>query len=436
MIDYFVQQGLPFYRGDRRTRRVYFIFFLCGLSVLGGQSAFALEPNEILVVVNADIPSSVELGRYYCKSRSVPKENILALSLGPTVTDSISRDEYNKNIAEPVRKRLADVKPGQTIRCLLTTYGVPYKVGPRGPLKDQQQRLKQLEASAQAYEKTLADIKTGTGSAGEQGRIKKELAGVQSEIDRISGKETQASVDSELSMVLFGSYELYRWQPNQLNKNSRYPEELTLTIMVCRLDGPTPQIASGLIDKAIAAEKTGLHGVAYIDSRGITDDKQPYSIAHFDQELRDLAMLLRFRTNLEVKEERTEKLFEPGSCPQTAIYCGWYSLKKYVDAFDFVDGAIGFHIASLEAVDLRDPNSSQWCPAMLVDGITATLGAVNEPYLHAFPNPSEFFLELLNGDCLVEAFWRTEPFCSWQMVLIGDPLYTPFKKPCWAVAGK
>ncbi|MGB2865090.1 MAG: TIGR03790 family protein [Sedimentisphaerales bacterium] len=67
------------------------------------------------------------------------------------------------------------------------------------------------------------------------------------------------------------------------------------------------------------------------------------------------------------------------------VYCGWYSLKKYVDAFEFVDGAIGYHIASFEAVNLRDPNSSQWCPSMLIDGITATFGAVSEPYLHSFP---------------------------------------------------
>lgn len=417
------------------------------LSLLFGRELSALEPNEVLVVVNGDIPSSVELGRYYCNKRGVPEGNMLELSLGETLADSISRDEYNKLIAGPIYKYLTELKPGRTIRCLLTTYGVPYKVGPRGPLKDQQERLGQLEASAQAYEKTLADIKAGTEPADEQSRIKKELAGVQGEIDRILGKDTQSSVDSELSMVLFGSYELYRWQPNQLNKANRYPKELILTIMVCRLDGPTPQIAKGLADKAIAAEKTGLNGIAYIDSRGIPDDKQPYSIAHFDQSLRDLAMLLRFRTglgetsfaeargprrsrtNIEVKEERTEKLFEPGSCPKTAIYCGWYSLRKYVDAFDFVDGAIGFHVASFEAADLRDPNSSQWCPAMLVDGITATLGAVNEPYLHAFPSPGDFFLELLNGKCLVEAFYRTQPFCSWQMVLIGDPLYTPFKKP-------
>ena len=439
MIENFVQQCFSFYRPGHKTRRVYFIFFLCGLGVLGGKSALALEPNEILVVVNKDITSSVELGRYYCQKRKITEKNILALSLGNTLADSISRDDYDKSIAEPIRERLTRDDSGRRIKCLLTTYGVPYKVGQRAELKDQQQRLGQLKSAAQRYEKELGGTSSNGESAGVQNRIKKELARVQSEIDRISGKDTQASVDSELSMVLFGSYELYRWQPNQLNKKNGYPDELILTIMVCRLDGPTPQIAKGLVDKAIAAEKTGLNGIAYIDSRGIADDKQPYSIAHFDQSLRDLATLLRLRTglgegpkrnrpNLEVKEERTEKLFEPGSCPNTAIYCGWYSLKKYVDAFDFVDGAIGFHIASLEAADLRDPNSSQWCPAMLVDGITATLGAVNEPYLHAFPNPGDFFLELLNGRCLVEAFYLAQPFCSWQLVLIGDPLYTPFKK--------
>ncbi len=409
------------------------------LLVLPGRQLTALEPNEILVVVNADIPSSVEIGRYYCHRRGVPEENILELSLGRTLADSISRDKYDEIIAEPIYKRLTELKPGQTIRCLLTTYGVPYKVGPRGPLEDQRQRLSQLEASLQRYEKKLADLKAEGETAAEQNRIKKELKNVRGRIDRILGKETQASVDSELSMVLFGSYELYRWQPNQLRKNGGYPEELILTIMVSRLDGPTPQIAKGLVDKAIEAEKTGLHGMAYIDSRGLADDKKPYSFAHFDQSLRNLATLLRLRCglagsprrsrpNLEVREERTEKLFEPGSCPKTAIYCGWYSLKKYVDAFDFVDGAVGFHVASFEATNLRDPNSPEWCPAMLVDGITATLGAVNEPYLHAFPSPPDFFNELLNGECLVEAFYHTKPFCSWQLVLIGDPLYTPFKR--------
>ncbi|MCI0499515.1 MAG: TIGR03790 family protein [Planctomycetales bacterium] len=402
----------------------YLAGFVILIGLFFGEIAAALEPNEILVIVNKDISASEELGQYYCQRRNVPEENILVLSLGKALVDAISRDDYDKNIAEPVRKRLAGQKPGQPIRCLLTTYGVPYKVGPRGPLKEQQERFKQLETTAGQYEKQLRDSQPADVNA----RINKELGRVKAEIDWISGRETEASVDNELSLVLFGAYELYRWQPNQWNRHTRYPEDLILTVMVCRLDGPSPQIARGLIDKAISAEKTGLHGFAYIDSRGIPDDKKAGSYGNFDQKLRNLAVLLRIRTTLQVKEERTDKLFEPKSCPQTAIYCGWYSLKKYVDSFDFVDGAIGAHIASFEAIDLRDPNSTEWCPSMLIHGVTATFGPVAEPYLTAFPNPEEFFLELINGKCLVEAFYRALPFCSWQMMLIGDPLYTPFAR--------
>jgi uncharacterized protein (TIGR03790 family) len=391
-------------------------------------TAAAMEPNEILVIVNGDIEQSVELGRYYCRQRNVPEENIMALSLGKTLSNAITRVAYDKRIAEPVRKRLAGAS-GWGIKCLLTTYGVPYKVGPRGTLKDQAERLKQLQASAEQYEKKLASLKQGTANKATRGENEQaELTAMRNEIDRILGKGTTASVDSELSMVRFEPYELYRWQPNQFYINNEYHPDLFLTVMVCRLDGPTPGIARGLVDKAIYAEKTGLHGFAYIDSRGIPDDKIPSSYGNFDQKLRNLAVLLRFRTTFKVKEERTEKLFAPGACPQTAIYCGWHSLKKYVDSFDFVDGAIGYHVASFEAMDLRDANSTEWCPSMLVHGITATLGPVNEPYLHAFPNPEEFFLELIDGKCLVEAFWRTQPCCSWQIVLIGDPFYTPFRK--------
>ena len=141
-----------------------------------------------------------------------------------------------------------------------------------------------------------------------------------------------------------------------------------------------------------------------------------------------MAAVTKTRSDLTVKQEQKSTLFEPNSCPQAAIYCGWYSLKKYIDAFDFVDGAVGYHIASFEAVGLRDPNATTWCPAMLEDGITATLGPVAEPYLQAFPKPMDFFTELYKGYCLVEAYYRTKPFNSWMLVLIGDPLYKPFRE--------
>ena len=64
---------------------------------------------------------------------------------------------------------------------------------------------------------------------------------------------------------------------------------------------------------------------------------------------------------------------------------------------------------------------------MLEEGAAAVLGPVNEPYVQAFPVPELFFRFLLDGYwTLSESYALSEPFLSWQMILIGDPLYRPF----------
>ncbi len=402
------------------------------VSFLFAGAVWALEPREILVIANKDIAESGRIARYYCQKRDVPQENILELPLGASLRDTISRGDYDKQLAEPIRKEFLTHERFGKIKCLLTLYGVPIKVGGRGILAGQEGRLQELKAAAEQERKKIEQFKQESPADSDQHKqAAGRLAQLQLEIDRISGAETNASLDSELAMVLYEIYDLYRWQPNMLRGD---PIGLHYrTLMVSRLDGPNDSIAQSLVDKAVAGEKTGLHGIAYFDSRGI---KEENLYGRFDQSLRDLAALTRSQTDLPVIEEQTAALFAPGSCPQTALYCGWYSVNKYVDAFDFVDGAIGYHIASFEAVSLRDPNSSQWCPAMLKDGITATLGPVAEPYLHSFPDPSEFFPELYSGCCLVEAYYHTAPFNSWQLLLIGDPLYRPFKNSLKKTGGE
>jgi uncharacterized protein (TIGR03790 family) len=388
-------------------------FLFCGRS-------FALQPQQILVIANSDVAESVQIAQYYCKKRNVPTDNILALPLGGISCQSLTRAGYNEALAGPVRRKLRSPDFAGKIKCLLTVYGVPVKVAGRGSLTDQYDKLLRLK-------KTLSQLEHADSSDEkvEKNNQAQKLK-LQGKIDRILGRQSDASIDSELSMVLFGDYELYRWQPNRLKNSSLWWDYKTL--MVSRLDGPGYKIARDLVDKAMIAEKRGLSGWAYFDSRAIPEDGQKFSYGYFDQSLRDLTELTRLQTKLPVISEDTDALFGPGSCPRTAIYCGWYSLRNYVDAFDFVNGAIGYHIASLEAADLRNPQSRQWCPAMLLDGVTATLGAVAEPYLLAFPEPRLLFQELFNGSCLVEAYYRTKPFNSWQLVLIGDPLYRPFKR--------
>ncbi len=400
--------------------------FITSMLLWAASAIYALEPNEILIIANSDLPDSVKIANYYCQKRNTPKKNILALPLGASLSAAISREDYETKLASPIRAKLESAEFAGKIRCLLTTYGVPFKVGKRGPLKDQQEKLRTLEQYLEQEKEKLKQAEHDPRQSAVMKKIRTlTVAKLKSDIELINGKETDAAVDSELAMVLLGDYELYRWQPNRMK--DKLQSDLK-SLMVSRLDGPGPDIAMRLIDKAVAAERNGLKGKAYVDSRGIPDDHKPYSFGFYDQSLRDMAEMIRAKNKMPVVEERTEALFGQGQCPSTAIYCGWYSLKKYIDSFEFTDGAIGYHIASWEAIDLRDANSSQWCPSMLKKGITATLGAVAEPYLSAFPQPKEFFAELFDGYCLAEAYCRTNPYNSWQMMLIGDPLYTPFKK--------
>ena len=452
--------------------RFFSILFL----IIFTQSVFALQPHQILVIANSDVNESVSLAEYYCQKRAVPAANILKIPLGITLSEQITRRNYDKILASAVRKEIQENRKPEEIKCLLTVYGVPIKVGSAGAMKDSKQIIpklsEELEKKNNEFEAALHRLaKLGRAEMtdpnpppekfenavktlpekikqakkriqyldiayerekqliqlSELSKLISELANsisrLKVDIDKCKGTETTASVDSELSMVLFENYDLYRWQENELKDSLLLLPSTTL--MVSRLDGPSVKIAAGLVDKAIYAEKNGLSGKAYIDTRGLNVAGQvsKYSYEYYDKSLYLLADMLKKRTGTKVIVENTPALFASGSCPQTAIYCGWYSVKKYIDAFDFVPGAVGFHIASFEAMDLRNAESSNWCPAMLSHGITATLGPVNEPYLHSFPLPSDFFSELLDGKCLVEAFFRTNPYNSWQMVLIGDPLY-------------
>lgn len=251
------------------------------------------------------------------------------------------------------------------------------------------------------------------------------LDGQLSELDR---NETYASFDSELSLLLWPDYPLSRWQPNLLSASFDALPNKRPTLMVARLSAPSSELVRRLIDASIAAEKQGLAGTVYLDARGIHGDPKPGSTGQFDQSLRNLAERLRTHTPLTVVLNDEARLFQPGECPDAALYCGWYSLGNYVDAFTWQPGAVGYHIASMEAETLRDPKSKLWCNAMLRDGIAATLGPTYEPYLTAFPLPDEFFSLLLTGRyTLAEVYARTAPLSSWVMVLVGDPLYNPFK---------
>jgi uncharacterized protein (TIGR03790 family) len=246
--------------------------------------------------------------------------------------------------------------------------------------------------------------------------------------------KTTASLDSELALIWKGDYRIEGSLGNPLHwriRKTAGEKGKGKTLMTARIDAPSVALARRVITDSIAIEKTGLKGVLYIDSglpTRFAKAKNNAGYRAYDARFRALHSFVTKHTSMKVVLDTSPGLFAPGKCPNAALYAGWYSLRKYIPAFTWNRGAVGWHTASFEAADLRNPKSRQWCPQMLTNGVAATSGAVDEPLLMAFPAPEEFYPLLMTGKyTLAECYWRTTPRVSWQMTLIADPLYNPFK---------
>jgi uncharacterized protein (TIGR03790 family) len=229
-----------------------------------------------------------------------------------------------------------------------------------------------------------------------------------------------------------GGYGLAGWAPNPLFvgfRGGKLAIPKNRVLMVSRLDGPTPEIVRRIIDDSLAAEKRGLSRTAYFEALWPMPPKEEKveGYALYDKSIHLAAVHLKMSGRMQVALDERPELFQKGQCVKAALYCGWYSLGKYVDAFEWVQGAVGYHIASAECTTLKKAGSQVWCKRMLEEGAAAVVGPVDEPYVQAFPLPELFFGLLVDGRfSLAECYMLSTPFLSWQMVLIGDPLFRPF----------
>lgn len=251
---------------------------------------------------------------------------------------------------------------------------------------------------------------------------------LQGQLFYLNSTGPQAAVDNELPLVLWPNYRRESWLANVLNFHRSHYEGPPF-YMVSRIDAPTPEIAKALITTSIAVEKKGLSGRVVIDagfSKVPKNSPNPYSA--FDQNLVDLGTFLTKNSNAKTYLEDTAGLIPPHSQKDVANYVGWYSVGRYIPQCDFVAGAVGYHIASSELVELHDRRSTVWVRGLMNDGVVGSLGPVAEPYLHSFPLPNEFFPLLMTGKLtLAETYWKTNPLASWMQALVGDPLYNPYK---------
>jgi uncharacterized protein (TIGR03790 family) len=372
----------------------------------------ALNSNSVVVVYNSSLPASKSVAEHYAQSRSIPSDQVFGFPMSEKET--ISREEYRTQIAEPLLKKLEDqkwwvFKPSlrtnsagkptnakvvaeSKIRCAALCYGVPVKIEP----------------DAKLNEPALENA-------------------------RPENKRNEAAVDNELATLPLAYFQPIlggpRVNPFYASTNAAYLDPKNGILMVTRLDGPTPEIAKGLVDKALQAERDGLWGRAYFDARGVTNN---YKIG---DEIILASEKSASRHGFETTLDKTEAVF-PAGFPMShiAIYLGWYEFNiagaMANQSLEFMPGAFAYHLHSFSAQTIRNPHE-RWVGPMLHRGVTATMGSTEEPYLEGTPDISVFIGRwLFMGYTFAEAAYAAQKYLSWQTTVIGDPLYRPFaKKP-------
>ena len=404
----------------RPFRHFCLLSFMAWLGLLSSGGAVqaaspgrAAEAAEVAVIYSLHSADSKSVAQHYAEKRGVPLNQVIGLDV--PVGDNITRADYERLIQDELirqfRERdlvvfttdLQPSRPGRPgrvlyhaiaskIRYLVLCWGLPYRI-PHDPNYDPN-HLEEIYKSLPAH------------------------------LQRDEG-----SVEGELSLLPIAG-RTTAWGPvrNPMYGLTNFSviHPTNGLFMVTRIDGPSPAIAKGLVDKAMIAERDGLNGRAYVDMRGLTNG----SYVLGDLWMTNVATVARrhgFETVVDVQPE-TFSVAQPFA--QVAIYAGWYAAAFdgpfRLPVVEFMPGAIAYHLHSYSAYWVRYPDNN-WLGPLLAKGATVTMGCIEEPYLELTPNIGLFVERLADFRATVgEAAITSQAVLSWQTVIVGDPLYRPF----------
>ena len=352
-----------------------------------------------LVVYNETDRDSVELAHFYAEKRGIPRDQIIGLKCSKS--EEITRDEYDRTIAEPLRRAF--------------TSNLWWKLRePESPLGPVESNKIRFVALMRGIPLKISETKNYPG-------------------DKVTmpgpvGNTNAAAVDSELAVLGFRTPVISGVMNNPYFRSfsaigdAHRPE----LMLVCRLDAPSAEIVRRMITDSLAAEEEGLVGMAYVDARGIKDP----GYIEGDKWLFALANSARRHGSPVVLDDGPGLFPESYPMTNTALYFGWYAehmTGPFVRPdFRFARGAVAVHIHSFSAWTLRDP-LHHWVGPLLSAGAAATFGNVYEPYLALTPQLDVFHDRLRAGFTFAESAYMAQRVLSWMTTFIGDPLYRPFK---------
>lgn len=386
------------------------VFALC-LSASVGR-LFAIG-ESVIVLYNSNLTESRALAEFYAQNRSIPAQNLIGLDTTDQLT--IDRDSYTEQIHNPLLREINERRlmrllireetdefgrlrvnlQQNPIRYIVTMYGVPVHISEKTGLDDSSMRESWFRGNQ-------------TASQFESGGLAR----------------NEAAVDSELSVLLLNEAPLTGFIPNPLFRSLDFNAHREI-LRVSRLDGPSPTNVRNMISRGIEAERKGLRGRAYVDLDG-----RGGAYAMGNDWLRETAEIFE-RLGYDTVVDKERAIFQTDTrFDAPALYAGWYAHHVggvfNLPRLSLAPGAIAVHIHSFSAQNLRQ-NRRNWSGPLIARGASATLGNTAEPFLGLSHHVNIFFALLADGARLGDAAYAAMPGLSWQAIVLGDPLYTPFK---------
>lgn len=353
------------------------------------------ETARVVVLYNPAVERSEEVARYYAAARGLDEAALCGVEAADATTlDGALYPAYAAEVQACVDA------VGAHVWYVVPVYGVPYKVTGRI-----------LDFSGDWVATTSLDALLFYGAEG---------------VDLTEAEYNPVYRD--------GNSATYTWDDARTFGKARKRHDTPL-YAVTRLDGADADAAMALVDRALEGEALAaagaLDGIVYVDGR--YGDVEPAADAAFgsyewgEWNMWGTRHVFETLATFPVVWDGNEAEFgtdpAPLTCPDALFYAGWYSYYNYNDAFTWAPGAVGGHLDSCSACDLRD---GTWSAEALQRGITATFGAVNEPYVAGMPEYDQLFLYLTQGATFGEAAYQSTVVGGWMMVFVGDPLYRPF----------
>ncbi|HYN08734.1 MAG TPA: TIGR03790 family protein [Vicinamibacterales bacterium] len=373
----------------RFTQRRLLTACLVACALAWPDAARAQTAENVLVVINASHPASVKVGEHYVAVRKVPGKNIVRLTAG--AAETISREEYERTIEQPIGNWLARHSLQDKVLYLVLAKGVPLRI---------------------------------SGTPGRDG--------------------TASSVDSELTLLyrklagirtaVVGRVENpYYLHQGALSEAKPFTRFLADIYLVTRLDGFTADDAIKLIDRAQAPARDGK---IVLDQPGESTerigDKWIIEAGDRIKELPGDRLLLETTAAPAASSAPVLGFFSWGSNDPA------HRIRRH--PLSFAKGALAATFVSTDGRTFTEPPES-WVPGarpgadseslagdLIREGVTGVIANVSEPYLDATARPQIFFPAYLTGFNLAESFYLSMPFLGWQTIVVGDPLCAPFQQ--------